>query len=280
MSKLLMQLAFLATISSACVSQKQYAALQAENERLQTAGPVKAAMSSEEAAIVEEMKAALRLKEQEILEVQRTMEKHKMLEEAASLPQPTPEQMEMYRIQNEKAILESESALVSKAYENDFRQAFMSKEMEYRILHSGLKKALEEYPNNQVNIIKTPGQLLISIAPEALFDENKSSLSGNGTSILNKVIATLKGEQVEDYEVIAVMLDQKENPKAKSLERGQEVYAYLKANSNEKSAPKGMLLSVCELVNEGASKDCDHIFLRIRQDYEELVKDINKSMFQ
>jgi outer membrane protein OmpA-like peptidoglycan-associated protein len=276
MNKLLLNLFLLAIVSNACVSQKQYAALKAENERLLAAGPISEAKKETEATVLNDLRAELKAKDQQLIEVQRTMEKHRMLEAAASLPQPTPEQMEMYRMQNQQAIQESESGLLSQAYQSDFQQDFMAKEMEYRILHDGLKKALEDYPTNQVNFMKSPGQLMISLSPEALFDENKTNINSNGASILNKISAALKGEELEDFEVIVIPVD----PKSKSPERGQAVYDYMKSTSGAKNSPKSLLQTDCKSLNGGAEKECDHVFLRFRQDYQELMDGINQSMYR
>ncbi len=273
--KKLLTFTLLIVVLTGCVSKKKYAALEAEVERLRVKEPIENATANAEKMLLEDMKQQVQQLREELANSNRTLEKFQMLEDAANIPQPTAEQLEAYRLQNDQEMQERENRIIKEEQENALSAFYLDKTMDLRVIEAGCKKAIEGYKKEQVQVSLALGQLDISIANDELFDENKKSLNSNGISLLNKLSVAINGRNQAPYYILV-----NEDDRALSVERGFAVQDYLTDLEGSTNDPKGTSVVNCREAIGVKSQDCDRTVLRFRINYPEVIEYIDRAQLR
>jgi flagellar motor protein MotB len=273
--KNLLTLTILILSLSGCVSKKKYAALESEVERLRIAEPIQKATEQTEQLLIEDMKQQVQQLQDQLASSNRTLEKFQMLEDATSIPQPTPEQMEAYRLQHDQDMQERENRMIKEDQESALTAYYIDKSMDLRVIEAGCEQAIDGYKPEQVQLTLEPGQLDVSIANDELFDENKKALNANGISLLNKLAVAINGRnQVPFYIVVT------DEERSLSIERGLAIQDFLGSLEVSSNAPKGTGVTSCREAIGVDSKDCDRTVLRFRPDYNEVIEYIDRAQLR
>lgn len=258
---------------TACVSQQKYAELQAEVERLRLAEPIKKATASEEQVQIEDMQSQLQTLRAQLNDAMRGMEKFEMLQAAGSIPQPTPEQMEAYRLKYDQDMQQREQDMTKREQEDELFSFYFDRQMDLKVLEAGMEKAIEGYSKDQVKLVRKPSELEVIISNDELFDDKKKNLNSNGVSLLNKLSVAINGKVVVPYNI--VMPDN--NDQTLSNDRGLSILTFLNDLELTTNEAQGVIATNCTVALGEGSKNCDKSVLRFRTDYSELIKNIERA---
>lgn len=258
---------------TSCVSNKKYAALEAENARLKAQAPAQEARSEAEASMLNQKLDQIRELEFQIKAMEQNEKEFRMMMEAGKITPPTPEQMRVYELQHmeelNKSMAPGEDPMMREKsdMELEFERAAFENQMVVRAMQASLK----DFSDKQITYDQTGGRIAVCIASKELFEEGKTQLSDIGKSLVGRLSVSLAGGNPIYYRIAGVT--NKDNPGdlTQASTRAATVMAALKNEKGSVRLPQSIGASTCENATGPTSMDCDRIELIFEQDYESIM---------
>jgi chemotaxis protein MotB len=260
-----------------CVSQKKYAELEAENDRLQSAVPVLDARQSAEARMIQELQTKVQQQSIELQEMHRNQKEYSRMMEAGNMPQPTQEQLRMYEMKQAEAMHASMEAGMDpmNPRQSEVEMDFQRQSFENRLAFEALKSALSNYNAKQVQLSQRGGGAVMSIAIKECFEPGSSELSDLGKSLMTKIGVALEGNSPLFYRVL-VVTEKGDHKNANA--QAAAIYASLAGQKGKVRLPQSVGSASCDVMRAFSTMTCDRIDFVFEQDYASLMPRLEESL--
>jgi len=258
-----------------CVSQKKYAELQAENERLKAEAPAAQARNEAEAVEIAAKLDQIRQLEMQVKTLtENEKEIHKMIE-AGKLPQPTAEQMRMYEMEKMKELAPppapGEDPMMHEQQRSDLSIQFEQTAFEYRMVTKAMQASLKGYTSEQLDYDPNGGRSVVCIANKELFEAGSTELSDIGKALVGKMAVSLRGQAPLYYRIVGVTDGDAPADLAKANQRANAVYAQLKKEGAQVRMPISVGSSSCKNAAGNTKMKCDRVEIIFEQNYEPIM---------
>ncbi len=272
--KHLLTLLIASMVLTGCVSQKKYAELQAENDRLSAMAPATDAKAKLEASEVKKHMDQIQQLRIQVETLEQNEKQFRMMMESGEMPQPTSEQMRMYELQHMEELQKSagpgNDPMMNER--SEFQNQFEQGEFQNRLVVEALKATLAEYNQNQVSYDFGGGRSVICINNAELFEAGKAELSEMGKGLVARLAVALQGNTPLFYHINAVT----NADMNQAADRAGAVYAQLAKEKGNVRMPLTFGSSACENAAGVTKMPCDRIEISLEQNYELIMGQVRE----
>jgi chemotaxis protein MotB len=268
--KYILYVSLAAITLSSCVSNKKYAELESEVERLKSTELALSSVSDRASAPMdpEENPEILALRRM-VEDAHQEMGMLKAEMEVRNMNEMTPEQQRMW--EEEKSRMHHEEML-NRDSQNEVKkseEAFGATESRLGLTHRAATGALSKYESGEVIVDKMGSFIVITVKDKTLFSTDKQSISASGETFVNRfspVLEMARGSKIY-IQGISENLDGRSDAFAKALVLDMK----LGSLSTYKTYDALIGAQTCDNAKSKRQSGCDKVEIIIEGDYDEAM---------
>lgn len=256
---------------TSCVSSKKYSELQSKLEQYESSGAIAETTTKDQKMQIDASNAQIEEMETEIRSLIEKMAEIESQQAVGQFADMNPEQLAMA----ERKMMEDRHNREMQMHENmanqEFDQMVSINARQLQSLKTTLTGALSYYSEPEVSILDKGSKLLVLVSDKLLFDENKTRLSAQGETFMNRMYTALKEQDDRPYKILGITgatLDD-------NLETASNKAMLVAKNLNSKGALKQMQAvgaQACNMSASGRNSACDRIEIEFTYDYDQILQ--------
>ena len=256
---------------TSCVSSKKYSELQSKLEQYESSGAIAETTTKDQKMQIDASNAQIEEMETEIRSLIEKMAEIESQQAVGQFADMNPEQLAMA----ERKMMEDRHNREMQMHENmanqEFDQMVSINARQLQSLKTTLTGALSYYSEPEVSILDKGSKLLVLVSDKLLFDENKTRLSAQGETFMNRMYTALKEQDDRPYKILGITgatLDD-------NLETASNKAMLVAKNLNSKGVLKQMQAvgaQACNMSASGRNSACDRIEIEFTYDYDQILQ--------
>lgn len=256
---------------SSCVSSKKYSELQDRLEQYESAGAVAEVTKKDQKMQIDASQAQIQEMEAEMQALRDKMADVESQQAVNAYANMTPEQLAMA----ERKMMEDRHAremqMHQEASNSEFEQSVSINNRQLQAMETALTGALSYYSEPDVSIIDKGSKVIVVVSDKLLFSEDKSRLSAQGETFMNRLYSALKEQNDRPFNIYGITgATQDEN-----LDLASSKAMLVAKNLNAKGGLKQMEAvgaQACNMSNSARNSACDRIEIVFEYDYDQILE--------